>query len=377
MNNPAPAADNTAAAMRSIIQRIATGPELSKDISLDEARLGMRLVLEGKIDPVQMAIFLIALRMKRETYDENKGILDGIRDLTHTVTAPVDEVLDLADPYDGYNRTLPPAPFLPAVLATCGVATVTHGLETVGPKFGVTHRQILRAAGVPVALSMPEAAARLGTQGWVYVDQADFCPALNRLIDFRTLMVKRSVITTVEVLTGAIRGQKKTHLVTGYVHKPYPPIYAMLARHAGFDSAMMVRGVEGGIVPSLRQAGKFFYYHGIDSQAELGELDFEPAQLDIVQELRAVPLPDTLGGAQDGNGETVPFDNEAVAKAALAVGLGALAGEAGATRDALVYAGAMCLWHLQRVSNPQEGAARIRQVLDNGEALARFQQAQA
>jgi len=377
MNNPAPAADNTAAAMRSIIQRIATGPELSKDISLDEARLGMRLALEGKIDPVQMAIFLIALRMKRETHDENKGILDGIRDLTHTVTAPVDEVLDLADPYDGYNRTLPPAPFLPAVLAACGVATVTHGLETVGPKFGVTHRQILRAAGVPVALSMPEAAARLGTQGWVYVDQADFCPALNRLIDFRTLMVKRSVITTVEVLTGAIRGQKKTHLVTGYVHKPYPPIYAMLARHAGFDSAMMVRGVEGGIVPSLRQAGKFFYYHGKDSQAELGELDFEPTQLDIVQELRAVPLPDALGGAQDGNGESVPFDNEAVAKAALAVGLAALAGEAGATRDALVYAGAMFLWHLQRVSNPQEGAARIRQVLDNGEALARFQQAQA
>jgi len=226
MNNPAPAADNTAAAMRSIIQRIATGPELSKDISLDEARLGMRLVLEGKIDPVQMAIFLIALRMKRETYDENKGILDGIRDLTHTVTAPVDEVLDLADPYDGYNRTLPPAPFLPAVLAACGVATVTHGLETVGPKFGVTHRQILRAAGVPVSLSMPEAAARLGTQGWVYVDQADFCPALNRLIDFRTLMVKRSVITTVEVLTGAIRGQKKTHLVTGYVHKSADRAYA-------------------------------------------------------------------------------------------------------------------------------------------------------
>ena len=83
--------------MRSIIQRIATGPELSKDITADEARSGMRAILEGVVDPVQAAIFLIALRMKRETDEENKGLLDGIRDHTETVTADVDEVVDIAE----------------------------------------------------------------------------------------------------------------------------------------------------------------------------------------------------------------------------------------------------------------------------------------
>ena len=62
--------------MRSIIQRIATGPEFSKDIPRDEARRGMRLVLDGAVDPARAAVFLIALRMKRETDDENLGILD-------------------------------------------------------------------------------------------------------------------------------------------------------------------------------------------------------------------------------------------------------------------------------------------------------------
>ena len=56
--------------MRSIIQRIATGPDMSKDISLAEARAGMNGILQGEVDPVQAAIFLIALRMKRETDDE-------------------------------------------------------------------------------------------------------------------------------------------------------------------------------------------------------------------------------------------------------------------------------------------------------------------
>ena len=61
--------------MHSIIQRIATGPELSKDISLEEARLGMQAILENAVDPVQAGIFFIALRMKRESRDEFKGIL--------------------------------------------------------------------------------------------------------------------------------------------------------------------------------------------------------------------------------------------------------------------------------------------------------------
>ncbi|MGH8621099.1 MAG: hypothetical protein ACRET3_03080, partial [Burkholderiales bacterium] len=67
MNRFSRDASPDAALMRSIIQRIATGPELSKDITREEARAGMQLVLEGRVDPVQAGIFLIALRMKRET----------------------------------------------------------------------------------------------------------------------------------------------------------------------------------------------------------------------------------------------------------------------------------------------------------------------
>ena len=133
-------------AMRSYLQRIATGPELSKDISLEETRHGMGLILDGKADPVQAGIFLIALRMKRESDDETRGMLEAIRDVTLRLEAPVDEVLDMADPYDGYNRTLPAAPFLPPVLAACGVPAFSHGVTSVGPKFGATHSQVLQAA---------------------------------------------------------------------------------------------------------------------------------------------------------------------------------------------------------------------------------------
>ncbi|MEO8134224.1 MAG: anthranilate phosphoribosyltransferase [Betaproteobacteria bacterium] len=360
--------------MRSILQRIATGPELSRDISLEEARAGMRSILERQVDPVQAGVFLIALRMKRETDDENLGILQAIRETTHRVTAPVDEVLDIADPYDGYIRSLPASPFLPAVLAACGVAAVSHGVESMGPKHGVTHRQVLRAAGLSVDLSVEDAASRLGDPacGWAYLDQRAFCPKLHDLAELRTLIVKRPSVTTVEVLAGPLRGRIKTHLVTGYVHKPYPRVYALLARAANFDSALIVRGVEGGVVPSLKQNGKAFFYH---ERGDEQPVDFHPSDWGVVQSVRAPPIPHRPDG--DADEEAAPLDIAAAAAAAAQAGLDALGGAPGATRDALVSAGALCLWHLRRRDSLAAAADAVRQVLDNGEARARIQRGSA
>ena len=158
-------------ALRSCIQKVATGPEYSKNLSYEECLAAMRHVLSGKADAVQTAVFLIGLRMKRETDDENRASLQAIIEQTRTVVAPVEELVDVADPYDGYTRGLPAAPFLPALLAELGVPAVVHGLESVGPKFGITARKVLRAAGVPVDLSPEQAAAQLAERGWAYVDQ--------------------------------------------------------------------------------------------------------------------------------------------------------------------------------------------------------------
>jgi anthranilate phosphoribosyltransferase len=360
--------------MRSIIQRIATGPDMSKDISQQEARAGMRAVLDNAVDPVQAAVFLIALRMKRETDEENRGILDAIRDISISVTAPVDEVLDLSDPYNGYNRTLPAAPFVPAVLAACGIHTISHGVETMSPKFGITHRRVLRAAGAPVQLTVEQAAARLGDSGigWSYVDQDAYCPQLHDLSTLRTNIIKRQAITTVEVLTGPIRGRRKTHFMSGYVHKPYTRVYTMLARHSGFDSALLVRGIEGGIVPSLRQKGKMVFYHDMGAEQEQA---FDPVDIGIHQNVRATPLPDDLPERSTGDDVGADFDVDNAAQLAAQAGLAALGGKHSSTYDALVYAGAIALWHLNKYDTLDDAASRIREVLNNGSALEHFNNA--
>ncbi|MCH8177309.1 MAG: anthranilate phosphoribosyltransferase [Proteobacteria bacterium] len=353
------------------IQKVATGPEYSKDLEYEEALETMEFILSGEADPVQIGIFLIALRMKRETNEENCGILQAIKNIAPKVVADIPNLIDLSDPYDGYIRGIPASPFLPAVFAAAGYPCVSHGVARVGPKFGVTHRRILSAAGKQCDLSISEVKGNLENEnpGWSYLDQATYCPPLHQLNELRQRMVKRQIITTVEVLAQPIRANGKTHMMSGYVHKVYPSIYANLARHAGYDSMVLIRGVEGGVIPSLKQPGRFFSY------ADMGEesaTELDPVSTGLTHPTRNVPLPEQLADIEQNNSEE---RLEELAAVAAKYGLEALQGVPGGTRDSLVYSGAIMLHFLQQTSLA-DAADRIRTLLDSGAALEKFNQHQ-
>ncbi len=349
------------ALMKSIIQRVATGPDLSKNIDFEEARDGMQAILRGEIDDVQSAIYLIALRMKRETMDENTGILAGILAQSDKQSVDVDELVDLGDPYSGYNRSIPISSFLPPVLAELGLPTVIHGLDSVSPKFGLTHRHINEALGLSVDHSTAEAKARLEDPsiGWSYIDQASYCSGLHDMVGLRNRVIKRTVINTVETLIGPLRA-KKTHSILGYVHKPYPPIYAELVKSSGMDSALLIRGVEGGVIPSLRQKGLMVSYEG---NVEQDRVDIEPASLGIEQDMRAISFPPELD---------VHHDIPALAQYTVKLGRAALAGEKGLFYDGLVLSASLVLWHTKKVKTLSEAADMVRSVLDSKKVLARL-----
>ena len=354
--------------MREVIQRIATGPALSKDLSAEQAEQAMQQVLRQQADPIHAAIFFIALRMKRETDDENIGVLRAIRQATRHCVAAVDEVVDLFDPYNGYIRCLPMSPFIPCVLAACGLPCYSHGIERVGPKYGVTHEEVMAAAGINVALPVDEAAMNLASPdiAWAYVSQSQFCPQLSDLSDLRHKIVKRSILTTVEGFAGALTGRKQTHLVTGYVHKAYPPIYLELARTVGYSSALVIRGVEGGVVPSLRQNAKV---HRLVDES-ITDLVLEPANFSIEQSQRAVALPAEFAGIDGVSLNT--RQRKALAQTVLESGLAVLSGEPSMARDALVYGAAIILWHCGRAASHMEAAEQVAQAIDNGIAANHF-----
>lgn len=343
-------------AVAQAIKKVATGPHMSKDLTLDESRAALLEILEDKVDPVQAAVLLIALRMKRETDDENLGMLQAMQQLTQQQPLELDDVLILADPFNGFDRHCPIAAFLPAVLAACGLPAVSQGVYQMGPKFGITHAQVLEAAGLPVDLSPEQITQQLHNPdcGWAYSDQAQATPALFALQQLRTLIIKRPSIATLEKLLMPVKA-RRTHLQIGFVHKAYPPVLDFLARQAGFNSALIVRGLEGGVVPTLRETSMNHFLH----DGTLHAMPIHPADFGIHQDTRGVMASDGIATAAES----------------AEIGMAALNGEKGPARDVLILGAAMALLQCRGHDSPQHAADLVRQTLDEAKALAHFNQA--
>lgn len=358
--------------IHSVIQRVATGPELSKNISYDESRSVTNALLEGLMDPVQAAVFLIGLRMKRETDDELRGMLDALIEKTTHVRAQSADVAVISDPYNGFNRTIHASLFVLPVLAACGVSAYSHGVELVGPKYGVTHHTIIKALGGNPLQSIGKVAEDIADPeiGWGYADQSIFCKPLADLMPLRAKVVKRPALTTTEVMLTPITGQRQTHLITGYVHKPYRETYAMLARHMELDSLLLVRGTEGGIIPSFKAKAHFIRYSG-DSAAE--ELDVALEPLELARDYRAEDIPETMPVPATTVYLGMKWDINALAKLCAERGLDALNGKAGAVYDAAVLGSALIMWHMGKSPTVEDAASKARAAIASGEALKRLE----
>jgi len=385
--------------LKPVLQKIATGPHLSKDLSEQEAYDAMQSILRGEVHDVQSAIFFIALRMKRETADELVGVFRAILDDAPCVNIKAPSLVTLADQYAGYARGLPASPFIPAVLSALGVPSVTHSPTAMSPKYGLTPLSVLKAAGVVPHSSLENATSTLEKNaGWVLMDQSVVTPALTTLNALRDLMVKRPFLSTIECCVQPFQAERTNTLVTGYVHKAYPPIYAMCADVANFSNAVFVRGVEGGVVPSLAQVSRFFPWQSDDrtrtqpsssdhasgqpmntikvtpfDDIVLNEEPIDPKALRIEQSERTVPWPDCDVS-----------DHAAAANECAEMGMNALQGEAGLMRDA-IRLGAAVAYRAHQLSSEQYASASGAQnslntalesvdaVLRAGEAWRRFE----
>ena len=343
-------------ALTDAIKKVATGPHLSKDSSLEEAKAAMSEVLSGDVDPVQAAIFFISLRIKRETQDENLGIYQALQDATTQYSANVAQLLLISDPFNGFNRHCPVHAFLPAVLAASGLPTLLQGVAEMGPKFGVTHSQVLSLAGIDVDSPVEQVRDRINDLeiAWAYLDQAQATPALFALQALRTRMIKRPSLATLEKMVMPIKALDKTHIQIGFVHKAYPTVLAEMAQAADFSSALIIRGIEGGVLPTLREPANCF-------QAMSGEAHscvLNPADFGLSQTTRGV-LPNQ--------------NTEVTAAETLDVGLQALSGQSRPAFDSLVYGAAIGLWHCGLHDSQQLAADHVRQVIQSGRAKAYFE----
>lgn len=288
MTDPAPRPEGWER-MRGVLGRIAVGPQGSRDLSEEEAREALRLCLDREASDVQIGVFLIAERLKRETDGENRGFLRALQEASRVTTAPCDEVVSLADPYDGLRRVAHYGPVVAAVLGACGLPTCVHGARDVAPKHGITHRQVFEARGAPIdvgggAAGVDRAARRLVELGAAYVDLEDFCPALAALGPIREEIAKRPFLATLDKLITPLRGARRTHVVAGYVHAGYDRLLLHLMAASGFASGLVVRGREGFVDPHVHRETEMRGFRSDAGEAGVAEVGADPKGLGLLMQ---------------------------------------------------------------------------------------------
>jgi anthranilate phosphoribosyltransferase len=132
----------------------------------------------------------------------------------------------------------------------------------------------------------------------------------------------------------------------------------------GFDTALLVKGIEGGIFPSLRNAGTGYYYH---NKGELQSLPLEPEKLGIEQSVRTTALPSDLC-----NERGVVVNLDAAIHHVAEQGIATLEGQKGTLYDAITYSASLILVHAGLIDRLDAAAEEVRSTLDSGKAKARF-----
>jgi anthranilate phosphoribosyltransferase len=128
-----------------------------RDLSAEQSRGAMAEILDGAATPAQIAGFVVALRMKGETTDELRGMVDAMLDAAERVTLP-DEMaaVDIVGTGGDQAHTINVSTLAALVVAGAGGHVCKHGNRAASSSTGTA--DVLEALGVRIDCGADEVA---------------------------------------------------------------------------------------------------------------------------------------------------------------------------------------------------------------------------
>jgi len=223
-----------------LIAKIGKGQKVSKDLTWEEAKQAMRLLIEGQTTQAQVGAFLLAMRVKMESVTELAAFTSAARE--YVPPLPVPRQLALVDlpTYAGKQDTFHASVGAAILAAAAGASILLHGHEGIPERPGTA--DVLAKLGIPTDLPPKQAVDELTSKGLVYLDIALYHPPIARLLDLRRELGVRSFLHPVAKMLNPARAASQ---VIGLSHPPYFEKIAEALAMLGGRRALIVRGVEG------------------------------------------------------------------------------------------------------------------------------------
>ncbi len=220
------------------VRTLGRGPGRSRALTRDEARVALRMVLQGDADPHQVGAFLMLLRYRGEDPGEIAGLVEAARAATHAAPGPVD--LDWPSYGAGRTRGAPWYLLAALALAQAGHRVLMHGSNAFSS--GMPTDVGLAMLGLRPAANRDDALHQLATRNFAYLPLTALCPGLDRLLGLRALLGLRSPINTVARLVNPMDAPAS---VDGVFHPPYITLHLNTAQALGRQRLLVLKGGGG------------------------------------------------------------------------------------------------------------------------------------
>ncbi|MDX1723448.1 MAG: glycosyl transferase family protein [Pseudomonas sp.] len=232
------------------VRILGKGKRGARNLTREEAREAMGMLLDGKVEDTQLGAFLMLLRHKEESAEEMAGFAEAVRERLQAPAIAVD--LDWPS-YAGKKRHLPWFLLAAKALANSGVRILLHGggAHTAGRLYS---EQVIGLLQIPLCHSWTEVERALQQQHLAFIPLGDWMPQLQRMIDLRNILGLRSPIHS---LTRILNPLSARCGLQSIFHPGYQAVHREASQLLG-DTALVIKG-EGGEVEINPDATSHLY----------------------------------------------------------------------------------------------------------------------
>ena len=306
----------------------------------------MQQVMQGELTPVQIAGFLIALRIKGETVDEITAAATVMRSLSTKVNmADNTHLIDTCGTGGDGIQTFNVSTVSAFVAAAAGAKVAKHGGRSVSSTCGSA--DVLEALGVNVNLSPEQVADCVNTIGIGFMFAPNHHSAMKHSAPVRLELGVRTLFNLLGPLTNPANAKRQ---VMGVFRQDLTLTLAKVLQNLGSEHVLVVHGADGMDEISFTSDTAVAEL----KNGEISQYNVNPAQFGF--------------GLHDLS--SIQIQNAEQSKAMV---LAVLNGEKGPAREIVLMNAGAAIYVAGIAESLQAGVNIAGMVIDSGQALAKLE----
>lgn len=260
------------------IKAIGTGPKSNRDLTYEEAKEAIEIILENRCESEQAAAFLMLLRVKLESNDELKGSLEALNKYIKRVEIP--ESVELGFAFDGKTNQ----PYLFPLFGNI-LKSFFEKYNDIKPFDLVLSGDHLQPSKKGITVKDIATTVRLENNTHFF-DREQYLNELSALTSLRKKLYMRTVFNTIEKLLNPAHSK---YAITSSFHKPYVRKYLDIFS-SSYENMLVIKGNEG----TVEVFNNFKYWIEVEGEIEEKLLKLEDFGINYTKEYENITLEECL-----------------------------------------------------------------------------------